>query len=81
MKGERVFNKFGPKNIYCFGMVHCIPFPLEKVSQNYRQFVEEILKFKLLKFKNIVTRELVLDGIMRKLGLLVYFFSKKEKTK
>lgn len=56
--------------------VHFIPFPLEKESQNYRQFVEE-----LLKFKNIATRVLVCDGIMRKLGLLVYFLSKKEKTK
>ena len=61
--------------------VHFIPFPLEKESQNYKQFVEQLLKFKLLKFKNIATRELVLDGIMRKLGLLVYFLSKKEKTK
>lgn len=61
--------------------VHFIPFPLEKESQNYKEFVEQLLKFKLLKFKNIATRELVLDGIMRKLGLLVYFLIKKEKTK
>lgn len=56
-------------------------FPLEKESKNDRQFVEMLLKFKLLKFKNIATGELVLDRIMRKLGLSVYFLSKKKKKK
>lgn len=56
--------------------VHFIPFPLEKKRQNYTQLVEE-----LLKFKNIATGELVLDGIMRTSGLLIYFLSKKEKAK
>lgn len=49
---------------------------MEKKRQNYTQLVEEFLKF-----KNIATGELVLDGIMRTSGLLIYFFSKKEKAK
>lgn len=75
LKEDSVFSKFSPKNIYYFGMCPFYSFPLVK-SQNYRQFVEE-----LLTFKNIATRELILDCIMRKLGVSFYFLSKKKKCK
>lgn len=80
---DSIFGKFSPKNIYYFSICPFYSFPIGKkesklqtIVGTHRQFVE-----KLLKFKNIATRELILDCGMRKLGVSIYFLIKKEKSK